>query len=65
MFQKWMWLHTSFADSRSVWVLFPPFVLTITVASDESEDNSKESPDTDAGELSDMDDSIEVYDRSV
>lgn len=37
-------------------------MLTITVASDESEDASSESPDTDPDELSDMGDSNEEYD---
>jgi len=56
--------NTTFADSRSPWVLFPPFVRTITVASDESEDTSREPPDPDTIELSDMGDSNKVYERS-
>lgn len=54
-------LLTTFAASRSAWVLVPPFVLTITVSSDESEDGSGESPETDTDEVFD---SNEVDDKS-
>jgi len=40
------------------------FIISISVASDESEDTSREPPDPDTDELSDMGDSNEVYERS-